>query len=154
VIHVRPAAEADIDAMSAVLVASITELCALDHRNDPAAIASWTANKTPAGVAAMLANPDARFFVAEDDGAVAAVGCVLNSNEVGLNYVHPAHRFRGLSRALLAAMEQAMRDTGTTEATVKSTQTAHAFYLRHGWHDSGPLYTGRWIDAWPMRKRL
>lgn len=140
--------------MSAVLIASITELCALDHHNDPTAIANWTANKSPAGVRAMLASPNAEFFVAEVGGAVAAVGCVVNGAEIGLNYVHPAHRFRGLSRALLGAMEDAMRAAGTVEARVKSTETAHRFYLARGWQDAGEKYTGRFVDAWPMLKRL
>jgi len=154
VITVRRAAEADIARMSEVLTASITELCGLDHGNDPAAIAAWTANKTPEGVRRILENPEVTMFVAERDGVVAAVGCVQGSNEIGLNYVHPAHRFRGVSRALLAAMEQSMREAGVTEATLKATQTAHEFYRANGWQDAGDLYTGRWIDAWPMRKSL
>ena len=153
-ITIRRAAEADIGAMSEVLIASITELCGLDHNNDPAAIAAWTANKTPDGVRRMLANPDATLLVAEHDGVIAAVGCVQGGNEIGLNYVHPAHRFQGVSRALLEAMEQAIRDAGFTEATLKATQTAHDFYRANGWQDAGDFYTGRWIDAWPMRKGL
>lgn len=153
-ITVRRAAEPDIEAMSEVLTRSITELCALDHHNDPAVIAAWTANKTPEGVRLMLESADAELFVAEHDGVVAAVGCVMNGSEIGLNYVHPAHRFQGFSKALLAAMEQAMREAGVTEARLKATQTAHAFYLANGWQHAGDLYTGRWIDAWPMRKVL
>jgi arginine/ornithine N-succinyltransferase beta subunit len=84
-ITVRPAAPADIDAMSTLLIASITELCSLDHSDDPAAIASWTANKTPESLAAMLQHPQLHFLVAEDNGSLAAVGCVNNGNEVGLN---------------------------------------------------------------------
>jgi len=57
VITVRRAAEADIPAMSEVLTRSITELCALDHKHDPAAIAAWTANKTPEGVRRILEKP-------------------------------------------------------------------------------------------------
>ncbi|RYG98633.1 MAG: GNAT family N-acetyltransferase, partial [Alphaproteobacteria bacterium] len=94
------------------------------------------------------------LFVAERDGVIAAVGCIQRGNEIGLNYVHPAHRFQGVSRALLKAMEQAIRDAGFAEATLKATQTAHDFYRANGWHDAGDFYTGRWIDAWPMRKRL
>jgi len=153
-ISVRRAAAADIPAMSVALTRSITELCALDHGNDPAAIAAWTANKTPDGVRRILENPDVQMFVAEHDGVVAAVGCVQGGNEIGLNYVHPGHRFRGVSRALLGAMEQAMRDAGVTEAKLKATQTAHAFYRANGWQDAGELTTGRWIDAWPMHKVL
>jgi len=140
--------------MSEVLTRSITELCTLDHDNDPAAIAAWVANKTPEGVRRILENPDVKLFVAERDGVVAAVGCVQAGIEIGLNYVHPAHRFQGVSRALLAAMEHAMREADVTEAKLKSTRTAHDFYRANGWEDAGELYTGRWIDAWPMRKRL
>jgi GNAT superfamily N-acetyltransferase len=154
VIAVRRAEPADVEAMSAILTASITELCTRDHRNDPAAIAAWTANKTPAGVRAMLAAPGSAMFVAEHDGAPAAVGCVLGGNEIGLNYVHPAHRFQGVSRALLAAMEQFMREAGHTEGRLKSTETAHAFYRANGWQDAGAPYTGRFIDARPMVKAL
>ena len=44
---VRRAEPDDVLAMSRVLTASIIELCAADHGNDPAAIAAWTRNKTP-----------------------------------------------------------------------------------------------------------
>ena len=153
-ITVRRAVESDIPAMSEVLTRSITELCALDHKNDPAAIAAWTANKTPEGVRRILDNPDVQLFVAEHDGVVAGVGCVQAGNEIGLNYVHPGHRFQGVSSALLAAMEAAMREAGVTKAKLKATQTAHEFYRANGWLDAGDLYTGRWIDAWPMVKML
>lgn len=153
-IVVRPATAADVPAMSATLIASITRLCGLDHKDDPAAIAAWTANKTPDGVMTMLEAPANRMFVAERDGAIAAVGCVVGDDEIGLNYVDPAHRFAGVSRALLVAMEAAMRESGATEARVKSTSTAHRFYLDAGWTDVGPRYTGRFIDAWQMRKTL
>ena len=140
--------------MSAVLMASIAELCSLDHGNDPAAIATWTANKTPDGVSAMLRNPQAELFVAEHDGAIAAVGCILGGREVGLNYVHPSHRFAGVSRALLAAMETVMQARGTTHAILESTATAHRFYLAQGWVDGGPLHGGRFAQAYPMSKAL
>lgn len=140
--------------MSALLTRSIAELCSLDHRDDPAAIAAWTANKTPDGVRHILEHPDVQLFVAERDGAVAAVGCIEAGNQIGLNYVHPDHRYQGVSRALLAAMEQVMRAAGFAEATLKATTTAHAFYRANGWEDAGGRYTGRFIDAWPMRKTL
>lgn len=153
-ILVRPATKADIPAMSATLITSITELCVPDHRNDSEAIARWTANKTPAGVTAMLTAPGNQLLVAERDGEIAAVGCVMGGNEIGLNYVHPAHRFKGVSRALLTAMEDVMRQAGTTEGRLNATTTAHQFYLDAGWIDTGPVYTGRWIDAYPMTKQL
>lgn len=47
-----------------------------------------------------------------------------------------------------------MRAAGATEGRLKSTRTAHDFYRRAGWVEASPLYTGRFIDAIPMRKRL
>ncbi len=153
-IVVRPATEADVLAMSAALTASITQLCSLDHRDDPAAIAAWTANKTPAGVTAMLHAEGNRMFVAERGGEIAAVGCIIGPDQIGLNYVHPAHRFQGVSRALLAAMEDVMRNSGTIEGRLASTTTAHAFYRANGWVDATPPSTDRPISGWPMRKIL
>ena len=100
--RIRTAVPQDAEAMSAVLIASITELCTDDHHGDPAAIAAWTANKSPAGIGRWFANPANRLFVAEDGGAVVAVGGFNSGGEVILNYVAPAARFRGVSRAMLA----------------------------------------------------
>jgi hypothetical protein len=96
VISVRAAVAADIPAMSRVMIASITDLAVADHRNDPALVARWTANKTEAGIARMLASESITLFVAERDEAVAAVGAIIEPDTIGLNYyVDPAHRFAG-----------------------------------------------------------
>ena len=153
-ITIRRATDADVEAMSAVLVASITELCGGDHGGDPAAIVRWTANKTPEEVAKMLAAPDTELFVAERDGAVAAVGCIVGTSEIGLNYVHPDHRFTGVSKALLDAMEETIRARGAGEATLVSTATAHRFYLSAGWEDAGEPEAHFGMTCYPMRKRL
>ncbi len=150
-IFVRPATAADIPAMSDVLIASITALCVEDHQNRPDAVAPWLRNKTPEGVAKMLANPAGRMFVAERDGAIAAVGSVNDAREVTLNYVSPEHRFAGVSKALLAALEAAL---GPGEATLTSTATAHRFYRRQGWTDHGAVERHAGMVAYPMRKSL
>jgi hypothetical protein len=151
VIAVRHAADADVDAMSDVLVASITVLCVEDHGNRPEAVSGWLANKTPDGVRKMLANPHATLFVAEIDGVVAAVGCIFDSREIALNYVSPEHRFSGVSKALLEAMELAL---GPGPATLSSTVTAHRFYRRMGWTDTGDVERFAGMTAYPMRKTL
>jgi GNAT superfamily N-acetyltransferase len=154
-ILVRRAAVGDIPAMSEVLIRSITELCTLDHGNDPEAVAAWTANKTPEGVRRMLANPDAQMFVAVRNGVIAAVGCIQGGSEIGLNYVHPEHRFQGVSRALLATLEETIRAAGFSAARLEATKTAQAFYRASGWQDDGEFHSGgRLVGAWPMRKVL
>lgn len=146
-ILVRAATPDDAETMSAVLIASITELCAEDHRNDPTLIVQWTANKTPEAVRAMFGRSQA-LFVAECDGEIAAVGLVAG-REIALNYVSPAHRFAGVSKALLAAMEAAL---GPGEAALTSTRTARRFYRDAGWVEiSSPT---RDAESYPMRKRL
>jgi GNAT superfamily N-acetyltransferase len=154
VIIIRPAVEADIPAMSAVLTQSIAELCSADHRGDPDTIARWTANKTVEGVRAMLGDPRAQLFVAESGGKIAAVGSINDGNRIGLNYVGPPHRFRGVSKALLAAMEDDMRGRGVREATLESTATARQFYTACGWVEAEAPSVGRFITDYPMRKRL
>jgi GNAT superfamily N-acetyltransferase len=153
-ITVRRATEADVATMSAVMIASITELCTADHRDDPAIIVNWTVNKTIRGVRKMLTNPRARLFVAELDGEVAAVGSINDDSRIGLNYVGPRHRFRGVSTALLAALEDDMRARGVREATLESTATARGFYAARGWVEAEPPSPGRFITDYPMRKML
>lgn len=151
-ITVRPARPADAAAMSAVLTASIRDLCAADHRNDPDILAGWLRNKSPEMVRRMFDNPNAELVVAERDGEIAAVGCIIATDEIGLNYVAPPHRFAGISKALLAGMEDRIRTAGATRAKLTSTGTAHRFYVSAGWRDTGPAETERGMVAYPMEK--
>jgi GNAT superfamily N-acetyltransferase len=153
-ITVRRASADDVPAMSTVMTASITELCSLDHGDDPEIIAGWTRNKTPEFVARMLANPELSMFVAEVDSGVGAVGAIGGTDTIALNYVAPAHRFHGLSRALLARMEAEMATLGTEIGRLTSTRTALRFYRSCGWQDAGPPEGGHNIEGYPMTKRL
>ncbi len=153
-IAIRPAGPADAPAMSAVLTASIRDLCTADHRNDPEILAGWLRNKTPEMVLKMLERPGAQFLVAEHDGEIAAVGCLNGPAEIGLNYVAPAHRFQGVSKALLAALEDRNRASGADRARLTSTGTAHRFYLANGWEDAGPAEADRGMLCYPMEKCL
>lgn len=151
---IRPALPADVPAMSQLLIASITTLCHADHQGDPDAIAAWTANKTPATIAGWVADPGRAVFVAERDGTLSAVGMLTASDEVGLNYVAPTHRFSGVSKAMLVALEAEMRRRGATIGRLTSTRTAHDFYLASGWVDAGdpqPCYS---VSGTPMTKVL
>jgi len=153
-ILVREATRSDVPAMSRVLTASIVELCAADHHGDPTIIAGWTRNKTPVEVAKFFDNPDLTLFLAEYLGEVAAVGGVDRDGGIRLNYVAPEHRFQGVSKALLAAMEAAIRERGLATAHLHSTRTAHDFYRRAGWQDDGEIDTSGRVPGYPMRKSL
>lgn len=67
-----------------------------------------------------------------------AVGCVTNSGEITLNYVSPGARFRGVSKALLGALEARAMEQGNESCMLKSTETARRFYLARGYIQDGP----------------
>lgn len=140
--------------MSEIMTASVTELCSADHHDQPDNIAQWVANRTPEGVARMMARPDQQFLVADRSGEIAAVGAFNAEALVLFNYVAPTHRFQGVSRALMAHIEQELRAAGHEEARLLSTATARRFYLEGGWMEDGlPLVEG-FSTSYPMRRRL
>jgi GNAT superfamily N-acetyltransferase len=154
-VKIRDATPADAEAACAMLRASISELCAADHHNDPAILGRWLANKTPENVAAWIADPDASLLLAVEDDVVLAVGSVRNDGEITLNYVSPAARFRGASSALLRALEARAKERGNTSCALLSTETAHRFYLERGYVGvSAPQGKFGTASSYPMSKQI
>jgi GNAT superfamily N-acetyltransferase len=136
---IRDAVAEDAPAACQVLRRSITELCIADHGNDPTILVGWLSNKTPEIVASWIAAPNNSVLVAVERGTILAVGSVTNAGEVTLNYVSPDARFRGVSRALLRAIEGRAIERGNVRCTLMSTETARRFYLAHGYVEDGLL---------------
>jgi GNAT superfamily N-acetyltransferase len=153
--RIRDADIADAAAACEVLRRSIVELCTIDHRGDAAILARWLANKTPENVARWIADPLSRVLVATEADAILAVGAVTDGGEITLNYVSPDARFRGVSRALLAALEATASARGNEVCTLLSTETARRFYLAAGYVEQGPPQ-GKFgtSGSYPMAKRL
>jgi GNAT superfamily N-acetyltransferase len=152
---IRDATAADAAEACKAIRASIAELCVADHRQNPEILERWLASKTPANVAAWATAVGSSLLVAIEDDAVLAVGGVKDDGEVTLNYVAPEARFRGVSAALLKALEARAAERGATEITLLSTETAHRFYLSRGYRDLGPSL-GKFGTAasYPMSKML
>lgn len=145
------------DAASACLAIrlSISELCGLDHENDPTVLEHWLSNKTPEYVAQWIVANPASALIAELDGRVAGMGLVRPHGYILLNYVAPWARFQRVSKSLMAAMEKQASIWGNETRTLKSTMTARQFYLGLGYDDNGapePSF-GRAV-AYPMRRQL
>ena len=152
---IRDATKADAAAACEVLRASISELCVADHHNDPAILGRWLANKTPENVVAWSAHPDASLLLAVDDNAILAVGAVRNDGEITMNYVSPSARFRGVSSALLEALEVRARERGNKNCNLLSTETAHRFYLARGYVGVGtPQGKFGTSSSYPMSKQI
>jgi GNAT superfamily N-acetyltransferase len=153
--EIRDAAPADAEAACEVMRRSIAELCVADHHNDPKILAAWLANKQPRIFEAWLAEPDNSILVAIIDGRIASVGAVRDSGEITLNYVSPDARFKGVSRTLLAALEQRAIDRGVDRCILASTATARRFYLANGYVETGrPAGQFGTASGFPMSKAL
>ncbi|WP_407174627.1 GNAT family N-acetyltransferase [Bradyrhizobium sp. STM 3562] len=153
--NIRDARLEDAEAACTVLRTSITELCAADHDNDPALLERWLANKKPEIVAGWIARPDSSVLVAVEGDTIFAVGSVSDAGEITLNYVAPEARFRGVSRALLRALEARALERGNIECRLHSTETARRFYLSSGYVDTGtPSRKFGMNSGYPMSKRI
>ena len=152
--EVRDARPEEAAEIAALLRASIAGLCGADHRNDPAAIAAWTANKTPETVAAWIADPGQRLLVATCDGRLAGAASARQTGELLLLYVAPSATGRGCGSALLAATEAWARAAGAAAIRLESTTTARAFYRAHGYAEAGTPVHRRGTGGFPMLKPL
>jgi GNAT superfamily N-acetyltransferase len=152
---IRDARAEDADAACHVLRRSIAELCVADHRHDPEILQAWLASKQPGIVASWIAKPDNSMLVAVEAGVILAVGSITDAGEIQLNYVSPDARFRGISRALLKALEDRALERGNPNCHLISTETARRFYLSAGYVEDGPPQ-GKFgtTSSYPMSKRL
>ena len=153
--EIRDAVPADAAAACEVLRRSIIELCAADHRNDPAILGRWLANKTPGIVGSWIGQAGSSVLVAVEGGTILAVGSVTDKGEITLNYVSPDARFRGVSRAMLRGLESRAVERGNARCILLSTETARRFYHDAGYAEAGPPQ-GKFgtSSSYPMSKRL
>jgi len=152
---IRPAVAADADAACAVVRQSIVDLCFDDHRGDQAAIAAWLENKTVANFSAWIDAADNVARIAADETGVLGFALMTCSGGVLLLYVAPGARLRGVSKALLAELEDVARGLGLRELTLASTTTARRFYLGCGYESAGASKPGaRGGRSYPLRKSI
>ena len=149
---IRDAMLTDAAQACAVMRRSITELCIADHANDPAILGRWLANKRPEITREWIASSAGSMLVAVEGDAVLAVGGVFDSGEITLNYVSPDARFRGISKAMLQALEERAKKRGAPCCTLISTQTAYRFYKDAGYVDDDASVNKVGSPAQPMKK--
>ena len=122
--------------MGAVRQACIEQLCVADHNNDADTIAAWAGADPTGKFTALLLDDAANLIVAvRNDTIVGLAG--FSGDLVTLNYVHPDHRFMGISKALMAEVEARMQSADVIHARLYSTATAIRFYRSLGWQETG-----------------
>ncbi len=152
---IRDATDDDAVQACEVLRRSIAELCAADHNNDPTILRSWLGNKSPDIFRSWLAQMGNNLLVAIEGERVVAVGSVTDGGEITLNYVSPDVRFRGVSKSVLAALEERAASRGCARCTLNSTETARRFYLAQGYVETGkPAGHFGTNSGYPMSKTL
>jgi GNAT superfamily N-acetyltransferase len=153
--EIRDAVPEDAAAGCLVMRRSIAELCVADHKNDPEILARWLGNKTVENFVAWIEQPDNSLMVAVEDGKILAVGSVTDAGSIGLNYVSPDVRFRGVSRGLLHALEARAIARNNCRCILTSTETALRFYLSNGYVASGAASGAFGTNSgYPMSKTL
>lgn len=154
-VNVREALPGDAAAITDLVRRSITLLCGPDHGDDPSLLEPWLRNKTVENVTAWIKSPRNYTLLAEIGATPAGVAILNVGGEVLLNYVDPAARFRGVSAALLTALEQRARALGLTEVRLESTRTARRFYEERGYRpQDGEQCALGTVPCRPMLKRL
>jgi len=99
--------------------------------------------------------PGNSLLLAVEGDAILGVGSVTDAGEITLNYVAPAARFRGVSRALMKALEARALALGNTRCTLTSSETAHRFYQTVGYVDDGtPKGKFGARASYPMSKQI
>jgi GNAT superfamily N-acetyltransferase len=152
---IRDAVPDDAAAGSEVMRRSIAELRVADHKNDAGILGRWLGNKTPEICQSWIAQTNNSLLVALKGGRVVAVGLVTDAGQITLNYVLPDVRFRGVSKAMLRALEQRAAQRGCKVCTLNSTETARRFYLSNGYTEIGKA-AGHFDtnSGYPMSKNI
>lgn len=149
ILEIRPARDADAEAISAVIVRALSEVNARDYPID--AIADMVAGAAPEGVRARLAARTVLVAVAAGE-VVGTAGLERTPKGAALRslYVRPDVHGRGIGSRLLHAVEDLARARGDAVLLVPASITAETFYLRHGYAPTG----GTAADTIPMFRRL
>lgn len=151
--RVRKAETVDADAACAAVRRSIQECCGEDHRGDPGILAAWLANKTPENLRSWIQS-HGHVVVAELSGNIVGVAMLSREGTIVLNYLVPEAHSQGLGSAMLAALEGEARRRGLEELELYSTATAHQFYVRKGYVETGKRGSAFGLSSRGMRKIL
>jgi len=147
----------DAAEIALLLQRSIRELCIADHGNDPQKLDPWLANKTPDAARNWIAAPGRVICAAQCGVSARWIVGVAMGNETGevlLNYVHPAARHCGISKALMLALEGYFDAMGCQKARLTSTKTAERFYRSIGYAEIGEPSSHRGMPVRSFEKDL
>jgi ribosomal protein S18 acetylase RimI-like enzyme len=151
---IRRAIPEDAEAVAALLVRSIREVCGPDYNNDDAVLAAWCANKTPENMQRGIENPNNYWIVALDGDTTAGTALMTIEGEILLCYLLPEYLGRGFGKAMLNDMMDHARASGLRKVVLESTRTAKGFYLGNGFVETGAVMGMGMIPCFAMERDL
>jgi len=127
---IRRALSSDADAICAVHVAAIREVCGVSYT--PSQVEAWAGSKRPSRYLEPIATKP--FFVAMlDDELVGFANLDPQRAEVQALYIRPDQLRRGIGRQLLGELESCARELTLTRLGLKSSLNAVPFYQALGY---------------------
>lgn len=153
-VTIRRAEAEDAEAVAALLVRSIREVCGPDYGNDEAILSIWCANKTPENMRRGILNPNNYWIVALDGETIAGTALMARNGEIHLCYLLPEYVGRGIGKAMLNDMLTFARMSGLQKVTLGSTRTARKFYMRNGFIECGETGWMGHIPSYRMERDI
>ena len=153
-VSIRRAIPEDAEAVAALLIRSIREICGPDYDNDERMLASWCASKTPENMRGGIENPDNYWTVAIEDGTIAGTALMTIQGNIHLCYLLPEFLHRGIGRAMLNDLIEKARMLGLNKVTLESTLTARDFYKRNAFIETGETLGMGIIPSFAMERDL
>ena len=158
---IRKACPGEESAIHEAHMRSIREVCVKDHGEDE--ISGW--GNRPLGNRWTDAIRDQSVWVIEMNGKIYGQGFIriFSENDENKAHIHglyltPEVLGRGLGQQLAHLMIEAARKAGVKRITLESTLTAHEFYKRLGFADTGPMgrqeIAGHQVRYYPMALSL
>ncbi|MDB5998028.1 MAG: family N-acetyltransferase [Pseudomonas sp.] len=153
-LHICKATPADAGIICRIVERSIRVGCALDHRNDPQTVATWTHTKTIAHIQPWLTDQRLYLNIALLQDKPVGVAMAAISGKVAFCYVQPEWFRRGAGQALVHDLERWLINHGLAQARLNSTRTSEAFYRHLGYRPCAESFTVAGLHAIPMHKTL
>lgn len=92
--------------------------------------------------------------MAEREWAMVGVRMLGTDGSITLCYLAPEARYLGFGKAMLEAMEEEARKRGQKRISLGITKTAHGFYARNGYADTGAVEDFFGVAAIMMSKEI
>lgn len=150
--HVRPATNADAEAISELVIGSVKSQLSADFTAD--GLAQFAEASSPEKVAERISAGYFYWVAESDSGSISGV-CALRGESHLYNLFTRSDLHRtGVGRALWAHAVSWAKARGVREVTVNSSSFAVPVYERFGFVKTGPVYESHGILATPMVCRV